>query len=68
MFEINKSNKLASEMKTKIIDEIEVTPEEVRQFFNKIPKDERPRFGTELKVAQIIIEPKVTEDGKTTCY
>lgn len=61
MFEINKSNKLASEMKTKIIDEIEVTPEEVRQFFNKIPKDERPRFGTELKVAQIIIEPKVTE-------
>ncbi|PKG51653.1 peptidylprolyl isomerase [Olleya sp. 1-3] len=61
MFEINKSNKLASEMKTKIIDEIEVTPEEVRQFFNKIPKDERPRFGTELKVAQIIIEPKVSE-------
>ncbi|QCE40015.1 peptidylprolyl isomerase [Psychroserpens sp. NJDZ02] len=61
MFEINKSNKLASEMKNKIVDEIEVTPEEVRQFFNKIPKEERPRFGTELKVAQIIIEPKVSD-------
>ncbi len=62
IFEINKSNKLASEMQRKIVDELEVTPEEVRQFFNKIPQDERPRFGTELKVAQIIIEPKVTEE------
>ncbi|MGB6268259.1 MAG: peptidylprolyl isomerase [Olleya sp.] len=64
MFEINKSNKLASEMQRKIIEDIEVTPEEVRQFFNKIPKEERPRFGTELKVAQIIIEPKVSEEEK----
>nr|WP_289045637.1 peptidylprolyl isomerase [uncultured Olleya sp.] len=64
MFEINKSNKLASEMKKKIVDEVEVTPEEVRQFFNDIPKEERPRFGTELKVAQIVIEPKVSETEK----
>jgi len=64
MFEINKSSKLSSEMQTKIIDEIEITPDEVRQFFNKIPEDERPEFGTELKVAQIIIEPKVGEEEK----
>ena len=64
MFEINKSNKLASEMQKKIIEDIEVTPEEVRQFFNKIPKEERPRFGTELKVAQIIVEPKVSKEEK----
>ena len=62
MFEINKSNMLATEMKKKIIDEVEVTPEEVRQFFNKIPKEERPTFGTELKVAQIVIEPKVSDE------
>ncbi len=62
MFEINKSNMLASEMQKKIIDEVEVTPEEVRQFFNKIPKEERPTFGTELKVAQIVIEPKVSDE------
>ena len=64
MFEINKSGKLSSEMQKKIIDEIEITPDEVRQFFNKIPKEERPTFGTELKVAQIIIEPKVSEAEK----
>ena len=60
MFEINKSNKLASEMQRKIVEEVEVTPEEVRQFFNDIPKEERPTFGTELKVAQIVILPKPT--------
>ena len=64
MFEINKSNKLASEMQNKVIEEVEVTPEEVRQFFNKIPKEERPVFGTELKVAQIVIEPLVTDEEK----
>lgn len=62
MMEINKANRLAAEMQKKIIDGLEVTPDEVRQFFNKIPKEERPTFGTELKVAQIIIEPKVSEE------
>ena len=60
MFEINKANQLASKMQAKIVSEIEITPEEVRTFFNKIPKDERPTFGTELKVAQIVAEPKVS--------
>ena len=64
MFEINKSNQLAQKMQANIVEELEVTPEEVRTFFNKIPKDERPRFGTELKVAQIVAEPKVSEEEK----
>ncbi len=64
MFEINKSNMLAQRMQAKIVEEVEVTPEEVRVFFNKIPKDERPRFGTELKVAHIVIEPKITKEEK----
>lgn len=62
MFEINMSNRLASEMQRKIVDEIEVTPEEVRVFFNNIPKEERPTFGTELKVAQIVIKPEPTKE------
>lgn len=64
MFELNKNGKMASLMQQKIIEDIEVTPEEVRQFFNKIPKEERPIFGTELKVAQIVVIPKTTEEEK----
>ena len=64
MFEINKNQQLAFEMQRKIVENIEVTPEEVREYFNSIPKDERPIFGTELKVAQIVAIPKVTEEEK----
>ncbi|MFL1896925.1 peptidylprolyl isomerase [Aquimarina sp. 2-A2] len=61
LFEINRSNKLAEKMRAKIITDIDVTPEEVREFFDEIPEDERPLFGTEVELAQIIIEPKVPE-------
>ena len=64
MFEINKSGRMALLMQEKIVEDIEITPEEVRQFFNSIPKDSLPVFGTELKVAQIVIEPKVSEKAK----
>ena len=37
-------------------------PEEVRQFFNSIPKIDLPVFGTELEIAQIVIEPKVSDE------
>ena len=64
MYEINKNNELAKLMQSSIVDEVEVTPEEVRIFFNKIPEDERPTFGTELKVSQIVIQPEVSQDEK----
>lgn len=64
MYEINKNGYLAKEMQSKVIQDVEVTPEEVRTFFNDIPKDEIPTFGTELKVAQIVVIPEVTEDAK----
>ena len=49
-------------MQDEIISKVEITPEEVRQFFNSIPKIELPIFGTELEIAQIVIEPSVSED------
>ena len=64
LFEINKLRLLSEKMQQKIIGEIEVTPEEVRQFFNKIPKDERPVFGAELEIAQIVKEPEIPEQEK----
>ncbi|MCB4797494.1 peptidylprolyl isomerase [Neotamlana laminarinivorans] len=64
MFAINKANQLAQRMQAKIVDAVEITPDEVRTFFKNIPKDELPTFGTELKVAQIVAEPKVSEEEK----
>lgn len=61
LFEINRVNQLSQKMQTKIVDEIEITPEEVKQFFNNIPKHELPVFGAELEISQIIVKPEVSE-------
>lgn len=64
LFEVLKQQKLASEMQKKIIDPIQITPEETRNFFKKIPENERPMIGTELEIAQIVITPKVSQVEK----
>lgn len=63
-FEILKQQRLATEMQQKIIGEIEITPEETRNFFKKIPENELPQFGAELEIAQIVIKPKISEEEK----
>ena len=57
LFNILKLNQLAQRMKQQIVKDVEVTPEEVRNFFNAIPAEERPHFGTELEIAQIVVNP-----------
>lgn len=57
LFNMLKLNQLAQRMKQQIVKDVEVTPEEVRNFFNAIPAEERPHFGTELEIAQIVVNP-----------
>ena len=61
LFDINRVQQLSQRMQSNIVEEIEVTPDEVRTFFDKIPVDQRPVFGAELEIAQIIVEPTPTE-------
>jgi peptidyl-prolyl cis-trans isomerase SurA len=44
-------------MQKKIVDGVEITPEEV-QVFQKIPAADLPFFGVELEVAQIVVTQK----------
>ena len=64
LFEILKIQKLTSEMQKKIVDGVSITPEEVRNFFKRIPKEELPTFGAEMEVAQIVVKPIVTPENK----
>lgn len=64
LFKINKLRMLSEKMQQDIISEIEITPEEVRQFFNKIPENERPVFGAELEIAQIVKAPEPSQEEK----
>ncbi|MFC4635783.1 peptidylprolyl isomerase [Dokdonia ponticola] len=64
LFSIRRDIRLSESMNEKIIAEVDVTPDEVKSFFESIPKDELPTFGVELEIAQIVIEPKATEEER----
>ncbi len=64
LYQLNKIQKLSQLMQSKIVDDVEVTPEEVKLFYESIPVVDLPIFGTELEISQIVIEPNVSEDEK----
>lgn len=66
LFEARKNLKLSGRMQAKVVEKVEITPEEVREFFFAIPEDERPVFSAEVEVAQIVVEPEVTKESKQT--
>lgn len=63
-FDIMKENQLASRMQEKLTKEVKITPEEIRQFYNKIPKDSLPVIGDQIELAEIVIKPVITKEER----
>lgn len=57
-----REQKLASAMQQKIVGSVRITPNEVKAFFDKIPKDSLPFYESELEVCQIPIFPKASRE------
>jgi len=55
---IDKDRKLSDLMKEKVIKDVDINPEEVKTFFDAIPKDKVPEIGTQVTLYQIVINPK----------
>jgi peptidyl-prolyl cis-trans isomerase SurA len=53
---------LAEAMQRKIVENVRITPNEVKAFFEKIPTDSLPFFESELEVGQIVLYPKASRD------
>lgn len=64
MFDILKDQLLAQRMQQEIIMDVDITPEEVRTFFNSIPAAELPEFGTEVVMAHIVKKPILSKETK----
>ena len=62
-----RDRKLATAMRNKIIQDIKITPNEVRDFFNKIAIDSLPFYETEVEVGQIVCFPKASRDAEEYC-
>lgn len=55
---------LSDKMKGKAFAGLKVSPAEVKDFFEKIPKDSIPYFNAELELGEIVMIPKVSETEK----
>ncbi|WP_290478132.1 MULTISPECIES: peptidylprolyl isomerase [unclassified Leeuwenhoekiella] len=64
LFELNRNQELAKAMQQKIVEEIEVTPEEIREYYKQLEKDGLPQFGVELEISKIQIIPEVPQEEK----
>jgi len=51
-------------MQAKIMENVDVTPSEVLQFYNQIPKDSLPYFNAEVELAEIVKTPQVNPDER----
>ncbi len=64
LFDLNKNQELAKAMQQKIVEDVEVTPEEIRDYYKGLERDGLPQFGIELEVSKIMIEPEVPQEEK----
>ncbi len=64
LFKINKERQLASRMQQKIIEDVEITPDEIREYFKSIPEEDLPIFGDEVEISQIVVEPRIPEEER----
>jgi peptidyl-prolyl cis-trans isomerase SurA len=55
---------LGNEMQKKITEDITVTPNEVKRFYNHIPEDSLPYFDSDVEIAQIVRVAKVSSAQK----
>lgn len=55
-------SQLADKIRNKILEDVKITPTEVKDFYDKIPKDSLPFYESQLEVGQIVIYPKANPD------
>lgn len=54
--------KKAERMRDKITESVKITPQEVTEYYNKIPKDSLAFYESEVEISQIIIYPKPSRE------
>lgn len=57
-----REQRLAESMRRKVVQDITVTPTEVKDFFDKIPENRRIFYESEMQLNQILIYPKASRD------
>lgn len=60
----SKENLLQQQVRSKIMENVQVTPNEVKTFFNNLPQDSIPMVSPEYEICQIVKRPPISIDEK----
>lgn len=63
-----KEQMLAQRMRQKIVENVHITPTEVKAFFDRVPSDSVPFLESELEIGQINIYPKAAKEVEEYIY
>ncbi len=63
-----KNQILVERMQGQIMTNVKITPSEVKDFFNQIPKDSLPYFNSEVELGEIVYLPQVNEQEKEKAH
>jgi peptidyl-prolyl cis-trans isomerase SurA len=55
---------VANKMQGTISAKVSVSPDDVKKYFERIPKDSLPSFNTEIEVGAVVLYPKLTKKEK----
>lgn len=59
-----KKQMLIQQMQQKVTENVKITPDEVKLFFNKLPADSIPDIEAEFEFAHIVQKPEISEESK----
>ncbi|MEO8582412.1 MAG: peptidylprolyl isomerase [Flavitalea sp.] len=57
-----REQELNKKMQQKIVENVKITPQEVKAYFDKIPKDSLIFYESELEIGEIVSYPKASRD------
>ncbi len=55
---------VAEKMRSTLMEDILITPSEVKEFYNKIPRDSLPYLSSEVEVSEIVVHPIANDSSK----
>jgi len=55
---------LSDRMQAMIVESVDVTPSEVREFFRSVPADSLPYFSAEVELSELVVTPSINEEER----
>ncbi len=63
--EDERNQMVVQRMQAQIIQNVNITPKEVKEFYNNIPVDSIPYLNAEVELSEIVVKPEVNKEERT---